>query len=150
MFAVGLTITEILYNCYSNTNKDSVNIYLKWLYLKIHPTISFPVISIIYFYAHFIPFCAISCRVAFWICYFCFCYWVVTSFAFHWSPVTPPWIFLLFIPLERDKYKFVLLKNRKQSGSMVSGKGNLCCRRRRKVEFTLLPVYQGRYKASSV
>ena len=33
---------------------------------------------------------------------------------------------------------------------MVSGKGNLCCRRRRKVEFTLLPVYQGRYKASSV
>ena len=73
----------------------------------------------------------------------------MTSFVFHWSSLTSAWIFLLFIPLEGDKYKFVLLINHKECGSMASGKCNLCCGRRREVEFTLLPVYQRRYKASS-
>jgi hypothetical protein len=39
----------------------------------------------------------------------------VISFVFYWSSLTTAWIFLLFIPLEKDKYKFVLLINHKQS-----------------------------------
>jgi len=89
------------------------------------------------------------CHVDFGICYLYFCYRIVTSFVFHWSSLISAWIFLLFIPLGGDKYKFVHLINHKQSESMVYGKCNLCCGRRREVEFMLLPIYQRRYNASS-